>query len=941
MSAQRDGPDTDWLTPLADPALLGEVLGVVPLGVHLLRLDDDGELVVAGGNPSAFAAFAADERIVGARISDLLPERSNLRRVYEEARANGKPVSARLTVGRDGGPRRVVELTAVPLDRTVVGLSHDVTDVVTDALETSAYNEAILRSTPDQVWVVGRDLTIRHVGGATMTLSDDPTAYVGRNARLLVPPDAADSFARMVERALADDGIQEARHVTSFGGAYEIRAVKLNDDEVVALVRDMTDRRRAEQALEDRAALDLLVAEASRRLLSAPAADTEEAICDGLEAVARHLGADSATLGLREDDGWFRRSYSWFDPVVGPLPGDPPERLPPEAFPWAHAAMAGGTAGVLQHSDALPEEAELERAMLTQIGAQSAAMVPIHAGGALRGYVTFYWRARRAGDDQRVLAPLRVIGDVLTAAHERAQAERARDEADERLRTVFDALDVAVIVTGADRTIVAANRCAEELLGQPLDELLGTSPHGATPPLHDDGSPFAEAELPTYATLVDGQPRTGVLQGWPSDDGSLRWMSITTRPLLRPESDTPAAVVTTIDDVTQLRALEAQLAQAAKMEALGRLAGGIAHDFNNLLTVMSGYTELLLDDLGADSDAAADLDEIAAATARAAALVDQLLSFSRRKVADVRAVDVHEVLAGMDTMLRRVLPADIVVETHLDALDSVVPIDRGQLEQVVLNLAVNAGHAMPGGGRLVIETSVSALASGVAQPAPEAADGPFLVLTVSDTGVGMDAPTRARAFEPFFTTKPVGQGTGLGLSTVYGTVAQAGGHVGLYSEPGDGTTVRMYLPLERDSSRLAPVRETEEAAVGGTETILVVEDDPAVRSFTVEALHRLGYTVLETGDGAQARRAARVHQGGIDLLLTDGVLPDARGSMLAMELRRDRPSMPVVLMSGYSEAVLDPSLTADLLFLGKPFQIAELARAVRLALDGPEDDTDE
>ena len=241
---------------------------------------------------------------------------------------------------------------------------------------------------------------------------------------------------------------------------------------------------------------------------------------------------------------------------------------------------------------------------------------------------------------------------------------------------------------------------------------------------------------------------------------------------------------------------------------------------------------------------------------------------------------------------------------------------------------------MPDGGRLVVETATATTVSQVAQPPSEATEGPFVVLTVSDTGEGMDRETQARAFEPFFTTKPAGLGTGLGLSTVYGAVAQAGGHVGLYSEVGAGTTVRIYLRADHEQDVVVDPPAADDEVIGGSETILVVEDDPSVRAFTIEALERLGYTVIEAEDGASARQAARTHQSGIDLLLTDVVLPDTRGNALAATIRETRHDLPVLLMSGYSEALLDDEMLATMVFLSKPFRLGELARAVRSTLDG-------
>jgi signal transduction histidine kinase/ActR/RegA family two-component response regulator len=415
-----------------------------------------------------------------------------------------------------------------------------------------------------------------------------------------------------------------------------------------------------------------------------------------------------------------------------------------------------------------------------------------------------------------------------------------------------------------------------------------------------------------------------VLEGLSTASGDRRWVTVNTRPLVRPGETDLFAVVTSFTDVTEQRRMQAKLAQAGKMEALGRLAGGVAHDFNNILTAITGYTSLLLADLPVDSELRVDLQEVEQAAERAANLVDQLLSFSRQRVLEPAVADVQETITAMHTMLQRILPADIEIQMRFRTTDSRAAIDRGQLEQVVLNLAVNAGDAMPDGGRLVLETDHVDEQDG---------SGPFVVLSVSDTGIGMDASIRTRIFEPFFTTKEIGKGTGLGLSTVYGIVTQAGGRVTVYSEPRDGSTFRIFLP----STQGEPLSQTGNPRVEGhqtgDETILVVEDDEAVRALAVETLRRRGFHVIEAGDADVARRAAREHQGRIDLLLCDVVLPTTRGPALAAEILRNRSGIRVLFMSGYAEGIVSPSIVEGAGFLAKPFRPDELVQRVREVLD--------
>ena len=393
------------------------------------------------------------------------------------------------------------------------------------------------------------------------------------------------------------------------------------------------------------------------------------------------------------------------------------------------------------------------------------------------------------------------------------------------------------------------------------------------------------------------------------------------------------AVQVVVRDVSERKRLEAQLRQAQKMEAIGQLAGGVAHDFNNLLTVINGYSEMLTHKLPGDGPVGAALAEIGEAGRRAADLTRQLLAFSRKQVLEPKVVDPNEVVHHATGMLRR------LIGEHIDLAASLRParrllIDPGQLEQVIMNLAVNARDAMPEGGRLTVETADVELDASYAETHPEVTPGSYVMLGVSDTGIGMDEHTRTHAFDPFFTTKEVGKGTGLGLATVYGIVKQSGGHIWLYSEPGQGTTFKLYFPAVED----AP--EAERSALGappnGTETILLVEDERAVRVVTRLILEALGYQVMEAGNGAEAIAVARAHPKGIDLVLTDVIMPEMSGREMVEVLRAERPGLRVLYMSGYTDdaVVRHGVLSAEEAFLQKPFGTTGLAVKVRQVLDG-------
>jgi two-component system cell cycle sensor histidine kinase/response regulator CckA len=336
------------------------------------------------------------------------------------------------------------------------------------------------------------------------------------------------------------------------------------------------------------------------------------------------------------------------------------------------------------------------------------------------------------------------------------------------------------------------------------------------------------------------------------------------------------------------------------MEAVGRLAGGVAHDFNNLLTVIMSYAELLLPSFSDIDPRREDVEQIRQAADNAAGLTRQLLAFSRQQVIETRPVPLEEIVANSRKMLERLVGEDVEVVAILKETHSTVMIDPGQLEQVVMNLAVNARDAMPAGGKLTIETSTVELDQEHAQSLWPATPGRFAMLSVSDTGIGMDEETRSRIFEPFFTTKDVGKGTGLGLSTVYGIVKQSGGFIWVYSEPGQGATFQIYLPLV-DATAWDDGEDDANRVVGGVETVLVAEDAPAVRAAVRDILGRYGYTVLDAPSGRLALAPAAEHQGPIHLLITEGVMPEMRGRELVERLSFLRPEVKALYVSGYTD----------------------------------------
>jgi signal transduction histidine kinase/ActR/RegA family two-component response regulator len=388
---------------------------------------------------------------------------------------------------------------------------------------------------------------------------------------------------------------------------------------------------------------------------------------------------------------------------------------------------------------------------------------------------------------------------------------------------------------------------------------------------------------------------------------------------------------------SEKKELEAQFLQAQKMEAVGRLAGGIAHDFNNLLTVISSYSSMALESLRPEDPLHADMKEIRGAAERAARLTRQLLAFSRKQVMRPQPLDLTSMARDMERMLQRLIGEDVTLELKLEPDLGIISADPGQIEQVIMNLVVNARDAMPNGGHLVIETSNVSFSTELSMTELGRPAGEYVMLSVSDTGTGMSEATQANLFEPFFTTKGAGRGTGLGLSTVYGIVKQSGGDIHVRSELGRGTSFRIYFPrVEEEQQRHTREMPVAKASLGGTETILLVEDDVSLRSLSARVLRDAGYTVLTPVTPTEAVLTGTHHEGKVDLLLTDVVMPQMTGRTVAELLVQQQPGLKVLYMSGYTDddVVRRGVLATDTEFLQKPFTPTELLQQVRAVLDG-------
>ncbi|MEN3343301.1 MAG: hypothetical protein V7644_2705 [Actinomycetota bacterium] len=496
-------------------------------------------------------------------------------------------------------------------------------------------------------------------------------------------------------------------------------------------------------------------------------------------------------------------------------------------------------------------------------------------------------------------------------------------ESEERFRALFECAPIGTALVDLEERIVSGNRALEQLLGYGDDELLGRDFRDLVP---GDGAGGARREL----LPIDGEPYDFEARLRRKDGAPVSGHVAVA--LVRDAQRRPRFGIVMVEDLSERRELEEQLRQAQKMEAVGELAGGIAHDFNNLLTIISGRARIALRSIGGDQDLRGDVEEIAAAADRAATLTGQLLAFGRRQVLQPRVFELNTVVGATERMLRRLIGEHIEVVLELAPAVGRVRADPRQVEQVIINLALNARDAMPAGGRLTIRTLQAALEE-PGETDGAAASRDYVVLSLSDTGHGMDARIRSHIFEPFFTTKEPGKGTGLGLATVHGIVAQSGGELRVRSAPGMGSTFAVYLPRVEDAEEApeqAPVPAA--GALGGSETVLLVEDDGGVRALAEVLLSEVGYAVLAARDGNDALRIVERHEGSIDLLLTDVVMPGLGGVALAEEVRRMRPGIGVVYMSGYPGDELR-GVTGHAGLVAKPFTLETLLRPVRGALD--------
>ncbi len=519
---------------------------------------------------------------------------------------------------------------------------------------------------------------------------------------------------------------------------------------------------------------------------------------------------------------------------------------------------------------------------------------------------------------------------LLLDISEQKRKEEMLQKNESKFRTIFERVAVGIALVSIDGQLVESNPALREMLRYGEEELRNRVFNEFTHP--EDAAIDVDLDQELIAGKRDHYQ---IEKRFIRKDGGVVWCQLNVSLVRGGEEERPFTICM-VEDITERKRLETQFFQSQKMETIGRLAGGIAHDFNNLLTVIKGYTQLSLSQIQEGDPCRENIEEIKGAAERAAELTNQLLTFSRRQILDMKVLDLNTIVRGLEKMMGRIIGEDIEMFTVLDDRLGRVKTDPGQIEQVILNLVVNARDAMPAGGKLAIETANMVLDETYARTHIGVTPGSYVMLSVSDTGCGMSPEIKELIFEPFFTTKEEGKGTGLGLSTIYGIVRQSGGNIWVYSEPGRGTTFKIYLPRVEEETGALPVQDDTDHLPKGNETVLLVEDDSSLRALAARVLRYQGYKVLEATNGHEAIGVARENtQERIHLLLTDVVMPYMGGRELVKRMKTLHSEIRVLFISGYTDHAITyhAGLKPGTPFLQKPFSPTALAKKVREVLD--------
>ena len=865
----------------------------------------------------------------------------------------GEPLTLEGNQRRKDGTTFPVEVRAGLLeldDETLMlALVRDVTErkrAEEELHDREAMIGALVETSQDWIWAL--DLNGRHTysnHAIEKILGYTPDEFRGAGLDLLHPEDRKVVDTQWPEWVEARQGWQNLvlrwRTRNGYYRYLESTAVPILSPEgemqgFRGVDRDITDRKEAEESLRRQADLDRIGARILGRFAGSSAAEVDDCIETSLKEMAQFAGVETAYVIVfsRDRTAW-SVAHAWVAEGCPDYRADY-QNVPMGEGPWSEAMVLAGDIVSVSCIEDFPAEAAAERHRFKRDGVRSELTVPFHGrGGQIVGCMGFRSYEQEmewaSGDQPRLM----LVGEAISNVLDRKHAEESLQQSEERYRGLVGTMQDIVHSVSADGTILFIGPqverygfTAEELVSQPFIKFISPEDRDAVLRSFDHTLATGEQALMTFRLA--------------SKDGAVVWFEEIGQPV-RNAAGQIVSISGMLRDVTERKEaeeeqqrLEAQLLQAQKMEAVGRLAGGVAHDFNNLLMAIMNYADLCSDELDDDHPAHEWLHEISVESQRSANIVRQLLAFARKEAITPQVLDLSEAVTGMLRLLRRLIGEDMELVWIPGANVWPVKMDPGHVDQLLANLCVNARDAISGAGRVTVEAKNTTIGPDHHAMCIQAPPGEYVVLTVTDTGCGMDETTLEHVFEPFFTTKEVGRGTGLGLATVHGIVTQYGGGLDVTSEVGVGTTFRIYLP--RTTSTEAPeelIGKDDSESLRGTETVLLVEDEKSLRVTSQLALEAFGYTVLTAGMPEKAIQLCSNYSGRIDLLITDVVMPGMTGYELAECLTQSRTELKCLFVSGYTAEVIADRVTSGIgaAFLGKPFTRDDLAREVRRILD--------
>ena len=807
---------------------------------------------------------------------------------------------------------------------------------ITKALaDSEARFRGLAESIADVFYAMDKDLRITYWNHAAEAFTGVPATEAMGSSFYYVFPHVSGSIAEQayldVLRTARPQAFETQQDLGGQKVFYEVSVYPFKDG-LSVFAKDVTARRAAEESLRHRAEIEALVAEISTSFVSLAAGDMDAGINRALRKMGEFAGVDRSYIFLLAADGTrMSNTHEWC------ATGIEPQRLILQDqsvadYLWSISRLRAGEIVHVPRVGDLPEEASPERRILELQDIQSLVLVPMLSKASLIGFLGFDSVRREKTWDDMDVQLLKVVSEILVTAIERHRAEEDTRQSEERFQVLLESLHDVVWAASYDGSaLLYLSPTAETVYGRPRAAFFANSQLWREV-VHPKDGPRVDQESAKLFAAGQADIEYRILR----PDGEVRWLR-DRKSVVLDKAGKPVRIGGVASDITEHKRIEEQWFQAQKMEAIGLLAGGIAHDFRNQLTVIKGFGERLLRRELVKEEAREDVEEILKAVEHSASLSAQLMIFSRKETLHPRVVNLAGVVSEMSKGLHRMLGEDIRLATRFQKDLGSVALDPSLFQQAVMNLAINARDAMPQGGELSIELSNVDLGSDFIKGQPDVAPGPYVQATITDTGMGMGGIALSRVFEPFFTTKPQGQGTGLGLSMVYGFVKQSQGCVEVASQVNRGTTFRMYFPRTAELADSNGPCTSPGPLPAGRGTVLVVEDEPGVRLLLAGTLRECGYTVLETSVPEEAASLARQSQQPLDLLITDVVMPAMSGPDVVAKVREVQSNVRVLYVSGYAgKALTDHGIREDnVAILAKPFSAEQLASAVRNALEIP------